>query len=119
MSALHVVPVAFIAVPLTAIRLITASKLVRLGALLLLGAHFATRGYRLGEGPLSPKMQVTIAPGKGIGGILYELSTKFRGRTFMLTKSEALTLSHLLEAAEDTPKAVPAVEDFLEHFPRS
>lgn len=115
--SLAVVPVAFVAVPLTAARLIVASKLVRFGAFLLLGAYIATRGYRPGEGPLSPKMPVTIAPGKGIGATVHELTKKFQGETFVFTRSEANSLGYLIEAARETPGAIPALEDFLEHFP--
>lgn len=115
--SLAVVPVAFIAVPVTAARLIIASKLVRFGAFLLLGTYLATRGYRPGEGPLSPKMPVTIAPGKGVGGMVHALTKKFQGETFVFTKSEAHSLGYLIEAAHASSEAIPALEDFLEHFP--
>lgn len=114
---LSAVPVAFIAVPYTAARLVLTSKVVRIGALLLLGALVATRGYRHGEGPLSPKMPVTVTPGKGIGGILHDLTKRFRGVTFLMTRSEVTSLSHLIDVALVNVAALPALEDFLTYFP--
>ncbi len=114
---LSVVPVALIAVPYTAFRLILSSKVARVGALLLLGVFVATRGYRVGEGPLSPKMPVTVIPGKGIGGIIHDLTKKFRGSTFLMTRSEAISLGHLVDAALANIAALPALEDFLAYFP--
>lgn len=114
----RVASVAFIALPLTTLRLIATSKTVRLCAFVLLGARLATRGYREGEGPLSPKMPVTIAPGNGIGGFLFENCQEFRGRTYLLTRSESESLALLIEAVQVNDEARPALNDFLEHFPR-
>lgn len=114
---LSAIPVAFVTVPLTVARLILTSNAIRIGAFLLLGAHLASRGYRVGEGPLSPKMPVTVSPGKGIGGAVYSLTPKFHGVTFRMTKSEANSLYHLIEASLDTASAIPALEDFLHYFP--
>lgn len=114
---LSVIPVAFVAIPLTAIRLVLTSNVARLGAFLMLGAYLTSRGYRPGEGILSPKMPIHIVPGNDVGGVLFEMTESFRGRTFAMTRSEANSLVTLIEAVDASPSAKPALEDFLTHFP--
>lgn len=122
---ISVVPVALIVVPLAVARLLLTNSLVRMGAFVALAAYASARNYRTGEGPLSPKMPVKVARGKGIGEMLANLATnyedldRFKDRTFVMTESEAKSLAILLEASYEHATAIPALVDYLNNFPSS
>jgi hypothetical protein len=119
-----VIPVSLVAMPLAVARFLAMSRTVRVTAVLAMVIRESTRGYQPGEGPLSLKMPVAVAPGKGMGGILHDLASEhkelesFKGSTFRVTTTEAKSLGLLVEAAVASPTAVPALVDWLEKFPR-
>lgn len=120
---LSTVGVALVATPLAAAKLLLNNKFVRYAAVISLVAYASTRNYRSGEGPLSLKMPVRMSPGKGLGAMLYELSENsedlraFRDITFLMTRSEAVSIGLLIQAAFSNEDAVPALVDFLVNFP--
>lgn len=116
--------VSLVAAPYAIAKLLIASRIARLAALLTMIAYISSRNYRPGEGPLSVKIPIEITAGEGIGGIIYDLSEQckelrdFRGATFRMTKSEAVSLGTVLQATLDSSSALPALVDFLQNFPR-
>lgn len=117
--------VSLVAMPYAIARLLVSSRVVRIAAVLSLIAYASSRNYRPGEGLLSPKVSIHIVAGPGIGGILYEQAREYQelavlqGRTFHLTESETKSLGILIEAVQASSLAVPALLDFIQHFPRS
>ncbi len=69
-------------------------------------------------------MVVTITPGEGIGAVLFNLGRDsallegIRGAELRLTKSEATSLATLIHAVQESKSALPALEDFVQNFPR-
>lgn len=116
--------VSLVAMPLTIAKLVVASRTAKIAAILTLIVYVSSRDYRPGEGPLSLKIPITITPEEGLGGILYELSTRCRGlqdfreTTFRITRSEAQSIGILVQAALESDSALPALVDFLRNFPR-
>ncbi len=120
---LAIAPVSLVAIPYAIGRFLLTSKPVQIWALLSLVIMASTRNYRPGEGWLSLKVPAKVAPGKGAGGILFELSQKheelkqFQSKTFHFTKSEAESLAIIVGAVLETEKAVPILVDFLKRYP--
>lgn len=122
---LYKLGVSLVAMPLTIAKLVVASRTAKIAAIMTLIVYVSSRDYRPGEGPLSLKIPVTIAPGEeGLGGILYELSTRcielrdFWEITFRITRSEARSIGILVQASLESDSALPALVDFLRNFPR-
>ena len=121
---MNVVGVSLVALPYAIAKLIVRSKIVRVSAILSLVAYASTRYYRRGEGPFTPKMTIQIAPGIGMGAILFTLINSMetlkdqRGRILRLTRSEATSLGTIIQAVVDSPTAMPVLEDWLHNFQR-
>ena len=121
---MNVVGVSLVALPYAIANLIVRSRFLRVGAILSLIAYASTRNYRRGEGPFTPKMTIQIAPGSGIGGLIYvygeesEVLRGQRGRVIKLTPLEATSLGVILQAIQESPTAIPVLEDWIQGFPR-